>query len=84
MVYHLLICRSLTYAQRTLQVLNRAGIGGRILRTPRDIADEGCSHSVKIAQRDLSRALMLLQKAGISPESVYTADESGGYREVER
>ena len=31
MVYYLIICRSLTYAQRTAAALERAGIGADIL-----------------------------------------------------
>ena len=41
MVYYLIICRSLTYAQRTAAVLERAGITARILRSPKSIAGDG-------------------------------------------
>ena len=47
MLYYLIICRSLTYAQRTAAALGRAGITAHIFRTPRQIAGEGCSHCVK-------------------------------------
>ena len=53
MLYYLIICRSLTYAQRTAAALGRAGITAHIFRTPRQIAGEGCSHCVKIRQHDL-------------------------------
>ena len=49
MLYYLIVCRSLTYAQRTAAALERAGISARILRSPKSIAGEGCSHSVKIS-----------------------------------
>ena len=35
MVYYLIICRSLTYAQRTAQVLERVGIPGWVQRSPK-------------------------------------------------
>mgnify|MGYP001862318501 CR=1 FL=1 len=35
MVYYLILCRSLTYAQRTASVLERAGIAARVLRSPK-------------------------------------------------
>ena len=54
MVYYLIICRSLTYAQRTAAVLERAGITARILRSPKSIAGEGCSHAVKVSERRLA------------------------------
>ena len=50
MLYYLIVCRSLTYAQRTAAALERAGISAYIMRSPKSIAGEGCSHSVKIAQ----------------------------------
>ena len=45
MIYYLIVCRSLTYAQRTAAVLERAGITARILRAPKSIAGEGCSYA---------------------------------------
>lgn len=51
MLYYLIVCRSLTYAQRTAAALERAGITAHILRSPKSIAGEGCSHSVKLSQR---------------------------------
>ena len=51
MVYYLIICRSLTYAQRTAAVLERAGITAHIMRTPSSISHGGCSHAVKVSER---------------------------------
>ena len=42
MVYYLIVCRSLTYAQRTASALERAGITAHILRSPKMISGEGC------------------------------------------
>ena len=67
MVYYLIICRSLTYAQRTAAVLERAGITARILRSPKSIAGEGCSHAVKVSERRLAEALVLLNRAELKP-----------------
>lgn len=54
MVY-LIMCRSLTYAQRVSNALERAGIPARVLRSPGEISPTGCSYSVKIAARNLAR-----------------------------
>ena len=62
MLYYLIVCRSLTYAQRTAASLERAGITARVLRSPKSISGEGCSHSVKISQRRLPDALRVLQR----------------------
>ena len=82
MVYYLIICRSLTYAQRTARVLERVGITAHILRAPRAIAGEGCSHGVKIAQRRLPEALTVLNRAGLSPKRVFLLESDGSYQEV--
>ena len=83
MVFYLIICRSLTYAQRTAAVLERVGITARILRSPRNLDAEGCSHAVKISERSLSLALTVLAREGLSPKRVYILAADGTYREVE-
>lgn len=80
---YLFICRSLTYAQRTVAALERAGITGRIMRAPKSISGGGCSHAVKIAQRDLPWSLVVLNRAGLTPIRVYVTDTEGDYHEVE-
>ena len=82
MVYYLIICRSLTYAQRTAAVLERAGITAHILRAPTSIDSEGCSHAVKVYERNLSLALTLLTREGLSPKRVYIVAADGTYNEV--
>ena len=82
MVYYLIVCRSLTYAQRTASVLERAGISAHILRSPKSISGAGCSHSVKVSQRNLSAALVVLNKVGLNPDKVYIPSGDGSYREV--
>ena len=83
MVYYLLVCRSLTYAQRTAEALERAAISAHILRSPKSIAGEGCSHSVKVSKRNLAYALVVLKRAGLSPNRVFINESDGSYKEVE-
>jgi len=83
MFYYLIICRSLTYAQRTASVLERAGITGRILRAPKSIAGEGCSHAVRVSQRSLPEALKILARAELTPKRVFITAGDGSYQEVE-
>jgi hypothetical protein len=84
MVYYLIICRSLTYAQRTASVLERVGITAHIMRAPKSIVGEGCSHAVKISERHLSDALVMLRRAELTPNRVYIAEADGSYKEVHR
>lgn len=83
MAYYFIICRSLTYAQRTAKVLERVGITSYIIRTPKSIAKEGCGHGVKIAQKNLEFALAALTKADLSPKQVYISFGDNSYREVD-
>lgn len=82
MIYYLIICRSLTYAQRTAHVLERAGISGHIMRAPKSVSGEGCSHCVKIAERWLAQALKVLNREGLGPKRVFLQDAEGAYSEV--
>ena len=82
MVYYLIVCRSLTYAQRTAAVLERAGITARILRAPTSIAGERCSYAVKVSERRLAESLVLLNRAGLPPKGVFITEADGSYREV--
>lgn len=82
MVYYLIICRSLTYAQRTAAALERAGITAHIMRTPQTLSGNGCSHAVKVSERRLSDALAVLKRAELSPSRVYFISADGSYKEV--
>ena len=82
MVYYLIVCRSLTYAQRTARALERAGISAYIMRTPRAIAGEGCSHAVRVSQRRMNDALRALSRVGMPAQRVFVLESDGSYREV--
>lgn len=82
MVYYLIICRSLTYAQRTARLLERAGISGYVMRTPKMISKEGCNYCVRLPEQRLPEALKLLQRENMSPKQIYLQSADGAYREV--
>lgn len=44
--YCLIMCRSLTYAQRSSQVLERAGITATVLKAPQSVSKTGCTYCV--------------------------------------
>lgn len=83
MLYYLIVCRSLTYAQRTARILERAGINGHIMRSPKLISKEGCGYCVKISERRLTDALRVLQREGMAPKQVFLQDADGMYSEVQ-
>ena len=82
MVYYLIVCRSLTYAQRTAAVLERVGIAAHLMRSPRIIAGEGCGYCVKVSERNLATALTALARQGLSPKRVFLQNGDGTFREV--
>ena len=84
MVHYLIICRSLTYAQRTARVLERAGISGHIMRAPKMISKEGCGYCVKVQEQKLPQALKALRREGLSPKQVYLQMGNGELQEVEQ
>lgn len=82
MINYLLICRSLTYAQRTAKALERAGIAAIVMRTPADVASEGCGYCVKIPERRLSETLVLLKNHNLAPTRIYMMYSDGHLTEV--
>lgn len=83
MVYYLIICRSLTHAQRTAGVLERAAIAAHITRAPKSVSVEGCTHAVKVSERKLADALVVLRRADLAPNRVYIVSADGSYKEVD-
>lgn len=82
MLYYLIVCRSLTYAQRTAAALERAGISAHTLRSPKRISGEGCGHCVRIGRRDLDGALLVLRQARLEPKRIFAAQSDGSYTEI--
>ncbi len=82
MLYYYMICRSLTYAQRTKNLLERAGITSTIRPTPKSIAREGCGYSARVSSRNLAPAIQQLDRHNLMPSQIYLADGNGDYREV--
>ncbi|MBR7081173.1 MAG: DUF3343 domain-containing protein [Oscillospiraceae bacterium] len=82
MTNYLLICRSLTYAQRASKVLKSAGIPASISRIPKEIATNGCGYCVRLAEKWLSRSLELLNNTGLQPIKVYAWYGYENYAEV--
>lgn len=83
MVYYLILCRSLTHAQRTARVLERSGISCHMMRTPKSIAVDGCGYCVKVAENRITRALVSLRQNELSPKQIYIHSQNDTFDEVE-
>lgn len=79
MPYYLLLCRSITYAQRMSRALERSGITSRFFRPPMGLSDRGCSYAVRVGERDLPAALERLRAEGLMPMRVFYTDGGGAF-----
>ena len=57
-------------------------ISGSVLRSPKLISKEGCGYCVRIPERRLTDALMVLRREGIAPKQVFLQTADGEYSEV--
>lgn len=83
MQQQLIMCRSLTYAQRASAVLERSGITAAVSRAPQELTAGGCGYCVKIAPRRLREALRVLDRARLPYGRLYRYEPENGYVEVQ-
>lgn len=83
MVYYLITCRSLTYAQKAAKALERAGITAIVTRPPRELGKEGCAYSIKVSEKKISHALVVLKSAGLNYNKVFLLRSDGTGEEVD-
>ena len=84
MLNYLIICRSLTYAQKAARVLERAGITAIVTKAPQGTVKEGCAYCVKVSERRLTDALQALKNADLGSGRVFMQNPAGELREVFR
>lgn len=82
MIYYLITCRSLTYAQKAARALERAGITASITRLPRGLSKEGCAYGIKVSERKVSQSLVTLKAAGIAYSKIFSLQRDGTATEV--
>lgn len=77
-MHYILMCRSLTLAQRAARALQRAGIFASVTKAPQSANPGGCTYGVKIAQRNLQAALSRLEDEGIPVQKILEQTGAGG------
>lgn len=75
------MCRSMTYAQKSVKLLERSGIYGNVVKAPQELTGKGCGYAVSLF-RNAERAAAILKKNELISGRIYMRDESGSYREV--
>lgn len=73
---------SITYAQRGQTVLQKRGIYGEVVRTPRPMNPRGCGYSVRIRHSEAEAALKILDEMQVPYGSAYCRNRDGELEEV--
>lgn len=84
MDYCIIMCRSLTYAQRAVRLLETRRIYASLTKAPQGVTPEGCSYGVRVRASFLERALKMLAEAGIRTGRIYRIGSAGEVVEVEK
>jgi len=74
-MHMILMCRSLTTAQKAARILQNKGIFSTVTKAPQSANPGGCTYGVKIAERHLSAATEALSTAGVRIEKTLQAPE---------
>ena len=74
--------RSVTPAQRAEGILRRAGVSCNIQRTPKWMEEQGCGYSLRLAHKELPRALEQLRSNGVVFRKVYLRRDNGTMEEL--
>jgi len=82
MLHYLLMCRSLTYAQRASRALERIGITAIITKAPKSATGQGCNYCVKVSEKNLVRSITTLKDAGLGPTRIFLVSYDGSISEV--
>ena len=82
MAQYILMCRSMTVAQRAVNTLTRAGFFAALTKAPQSANPEGCTYGAKIGERNLQAALSILANAGIPVGKILELTRNG-VREVQ-
>lgn len=68
---YLLLCKSLTYAQRSARVLEQKGVGATVVKAPAAAQANGCAYCVRIAEKNRANAMHILEASGLPPQRVF-------------
>ena len=81
MTQYLIMCRSLTNAQKSAKLLERNGIFGNIIKAPHELSGRGCGYAVSL-HRGIDAAIAILTKNDLISGKIYARDEDDNYTEV--
>ena len=74
--------RSVTAAMKGSRALERAGVSGVTVRTPKKLRQKGCGYSLRVREELLPDARQALQSAGARYQKLYRRADDGTWQEV--
>lgn len=80
MTQYLIMCTSLTYAQRAKKLLERYGISTALVKAPQGLNTMGCGYALSL-HKNLNEAVAILKKNNLLKGKIFMRDE-GEYMEV--
>ena len=81
MTRYLIMCRSLTHAQRSARLLERAGITATVIKTENGLSSSGCRYAVQLL-RHFDDAVRILRSSDMIKGKIYRQGEDGRYEEI--
>lgn len=81
MKHYLIMCRSITSAQRAARLLERAMIRATVVKAPGRLSRNGCAYAVRIRTKP-EEALGILRRNEIPIGKVFLTEDENEYREV--
>ena len=78
---YLIMCRSLTWAQRSAALLERSGITASVVKAPQGLSTSGCGYAISIYRR-FEEARHLLAKNNMINGKLFKRTENGEYQEI--
>jgi len=83
MKFYYITFRSVTFAQRAEQLLQKNGIRSTLLRTPRWMEVQGCGYSLRLWTNDIRTPVVLLRRNQVNFQRVYIQIADGTLEEIE-
>ena len=81
MKHYLIMCRSLTGAQRAQRLLERSLIHASAVKAPKALTRSGCGYAVRV-RSEAEKAVRILRRNEIAIGKIYVSENDEEYREV--
>ena len=82
MTQYIILCPSLTTAQKTQRIFERAGIASTVVKAPQRLYTTGCGYAVSL-YRGFDAAKELMRKNAVTHGKIYRREENGEYTLLE-